>query len=176
MENIKKKIRAVPDFPSPGIIFRDITTLLSDKEGFKDVVDQTADYWKNRDFTKIVGIDARGFILGGALAYQMNLGFVPVRKKGKLPPVTISQSYSLEYGQDSLEIFDQSLTDLDRVLIVDDLIATGGSAEASVKLVRALGSEVLGCSFIIDLPDLGGMKKIASLGVETFALCAFDGH
>jgi len=176
MENIKKKIRGVPDFPSPGIMFRDVTTLLMDEVGIRDVVDQTIEHWKDRGITKIVGIDARGFIIGGALAYRMKLGFVPVRKKGKLPPVTISQSYSLEYGQDSLEIFEQSLTTEDKVLIVDDLIATGGSAEASVKLVRALGADVLGCSFIIDLPDLGGMKKISSLGVETFALCEFEGH
>ena len=176
MDSIKKKIRWVPDFPSPGIMFRDVTTLLMDEVGMRDVVDRTTDRWKDRGINKIVGIDARGFILGGALAYRMELGFVPVRKKGKLPPVTISQSYSLEYGQDSLEILEQSLAAGDKVLIVDDLIATGGSAEAGIKLVRALGADVLGCSFIIDLPDLGGMKKISALGVETFALCAFDGQ
>ena len=176
MDSIKKKIRWVPDFPSPGIMFRDVTTLLMDEVGMRDVVDRTTDRWKDRGINKIVGIDARGFILGGALAYRMELGFVPVRKKGKLPPVTISQSYSLEYGQDSLEILEQSLAAGDKVLIVDDLIATGGSAEAGIKLVRALGADVLGCSFIIDLPDLGGMKKISASCVETFALCAFDGQ
>lgn len=176
MDNIKNKIRTVPDFPSPGIMFRDVTTLLMDKDGFKDVINSTASRWKDSGITKIVGIDARGFIIGGGLAYQMQLGFVPVRKIGKLPPATISQSYTLEYGEDSLEILEQSLTESDKVLIVDDLIATGGTAEATVKLVRALGAEVLGCSFIVDLPDLEGMSKLKALDVETFALCAFEGH
>lgn len=176
MDNIKNKIRTVPDFPSPGIMFRDVTTLLMDKDGFKDVINSTANHWKESGVTKIVGIDARGFIIGGGLAYQMQLGFVPVRKKGKLPPPTLSQSYTLEYGEDSLEILEQSLTESDKVLIVDDLIATGGTAEATVKLVRILGAEVLGCSFIVDLPDLEGMNKLRAQDVETFALCAFEGH
>lgn len=176
MENIKSKIRTVPDFPSKGIMFRDVTTLLMDPDGLKDVIRTMAGHWANKGITKIVGIDARGFIIGGALAYQMQIGFVPVRKKGKLPPETVSENYVLEYGEDSLEILKISLDENDCVLIVDDLIATGGTAEASVKLVCGLGSSVLGCSFIIDLPDLNGMEKLRALGVECHALCTFKGH
>jgi adenine phosphoribosyltransferase len=176
MDNIKSKIRTVPDFPSKGIMFRDVTTLLLDPNGLKDVIKIMAEHWSNRGITKIVGIDARGFIIGGALAYEMGIGFAPVRKKGKLPPPTISENYVLEYGEDSLEILKISLDYNDCALIVDDLIATGGTAEASVKLVRGLGASVLGCAFIIDLPDLGGMDKLKFLDVECHALCAFEGH
>ena len=176
MENIKSKIRTVPNFPSKGIMFRDVTTLLLDPDGLKDVIRTMAGHWANRGITKIVGIDARGFIIGGALAYEMQIGFVPVRKKGKLPPETVSENYVLEYGEDSLEILKISLDENDCVLIVDDLIATGGTAEASVKLVRGLGASVLGCAFVIDLPDLDGMDKLKALGVECHALCAFEGH
>jgi len=173
LDNIKSKIRTVPDFPSKGIMFRDVTTLLLDPDGLKDVIRTMAGYWANRGITKIVGIDARGFIIGGALAYEMKIGFVPVRKKGKLPPETVSENYVLEYGEDSLEILKISLDENDCVLIVDDLIATGGTAEASVKLVRGLGASVMGCAFIIDLTDLDGMDKLKALGVECHALCAF---
>lgn len=176
MDNIKSKVRTVPDFPSKGIMFRDVTTLLLDPDGLKDVIRTMAGHWANRGITKIVGIDARGFIIGGALAYEMQIGFVPVRKKGKLPPETVSENYVLEYGEDSLEILKISLDESDCVLIVDDLIATGGTAEASVKLVRGLGASVLGCAFVIDLPDLDGMDKLKALGVECHALCAFEGH
>ena len=176
MDNIKSKIRTVPDFPSKGIMFRDVTTLLLDPDGLKDVIRTMAGHWANRGITKIVGIDARGFIIGGALAYDMQIGFVPVRKKGKLPPETVSENYVLEYGEDSLEILKISLDENDCVLIVDDIIATGGTAEASVKLVRGLGASVLGCAFVIDLPDLDGMDKLKALGVECHALCAFEGH
>jgi len=176
VDNIKSKIRTVPDFPSKGIMFRDVTTLLLDPDGLKDVIRTMAGHWANRGITKIVGIDARGFIIGGALAYEMQIGFVPVRKKGKLPPETVSENYVLEYGEDSLEILKISLDENDCVLIVDDLIATGGTAEASVKLVRGLGASVLGCAFVIDLPDLDGMDKLKALGVECHALCAFEGH
>jgi len=176
VDNIKSKIRTVPDFPSKGIMFRDVTTLLLDPDGLKDVIKTMTGHWANRGITKIVGIDARGFIIGGALAYDMQIGFVPVRKKGKLPPETVSENYVLEYGEDSLEILKISLDENDCVLIVDDLIATGGTAEASVKLVRGLGASVLGCAFVIDLPDLDGMDKLKALGVECHALCAFEGH
>lgn len=176
MDNIKSKIRTVLDFPSKGILFRDVTTLLMDPDGLKDVIRTMAGHWANRGINKIVGIDARGFIIGGALAYEMQIGFVPVRKKGKLPPETVSENYVLEYGEDSLEILKISLDENDCVLIVDDLIATGGTAEASVKLVRGLGASVLGCAFVIDLPDLDGMDKLKALSVECHALCAFEGH
>ena len=176
MDNIKSKIRTIPNFPSKGIMFRDFTTLLMDPDGLKDVIRAMAIHWNNRGVTKIVGIDARGFIVGGALAYEMNIGFVPVRKKGKLPPKTVSEKYMLEYGEDCLEVLEVSLDANDIVLIVDDLIATGGTAEASIKLVRRLGASVLGCSFVIDLPDLNGMDKLRALGVECHALCAFEGH
>ena len=176
MDNIKSKIRTVPDFPSKGIMFRDVTTLLMDPDGLIDVIKNMSEHWGNRGITKIVGIDARGFIIGGALAFNMKIGFVPVRKKGKLPPETVSENYELEYGKDSLEILKISLDENDRVLIVDDLIATGGTAEASVKLVCGLGASVLGCAFVIDLPDLDGMDKLEALGVECHALCSFKGH
>lgn len=176
MNAIKSKIRTVPDFPSKGIMFRDVTTLFKDPQGLKDVITSFSEQWSGRGITCIVGIDARGFIIGGALAYELGLGFVPIRKKGKLPPKTLSQTYTLEYGEDSVEILDISLDETDKVLIVDDLIATGGTAEASVKLVEALGATVVGCAFVIDLPDLLGMNKIRALGLECHALCAFEGH
>lgn len=176
MDSIKSKIRAVPDFPAKDIIFRDVTTLFSDSEGLRDVIKELVKRWKDKDITKIVGIDARGFIIGGALAYELGIGFLPVRKKGKLPPPTISQSYVLEYGEDNLEIVKGSLSEDDTVLIVDDLIATGGTAEASIKLVQTTGANIAGCAFVIDLPDLAGMDKIEALGVQCDALCAFEGH
>jgi adenine phosphoribosyltransferase len=176
MNFIKSKIRTVPDFPSKGIMFRDVTTLFKDPQGLKDVITSFAEQWSDKGITCIVGIDARGFIIGGALAYELGLGFVPIRKKGKLPPKTLSQTYKLEYGEDSVEILDTSLDENDKVLIVDDLIATGGTAEASVKLVEAVGAKVAGCAFVIDLPDLPGMNKIRELGIECHALCAFEGH
>ena len=175
MKSLINKIRTVPNFPKNGIMFRDITTLLMDSDGFKTAIDMTVKRWSSLGVTKIVGIDARGFILGGAIAYKLEVGFLPVRKKGKLPPETISEEYQLEYGVDTLEILQDSLDSSDKVVIVDDLIATGGTAEAAVKLVRRLQAEVLGCSFIINLPDLGGVSKLDELRVESFALCEFKG-
>ena len=157
-------------------MFRDITTLLMDADSFKSAIDETTKRWSGLGVTKIVGIDARGFILGGAIAYNLGVGFLPVRKKGKLPPKTISEEYQLEYGVDTLEVLENSLDSSDRVVVVDDLIATGGTAEATVKLIRRLKAEVLGCSFVINLPDLGGVSKLKELGVESFSLCEFKGH
>ena len=157
-------------------MFRDITTLLMDADSFKSAIDETTKRWSGLGGTKIVGIDARGFILGGAIAYNLGVGFLPVRKKGKLPPKTISEEYQLEYGVDTLEVLENSLDSSDRVVVVDDLIATGGTAEATVKLIRRLKAEVLGCSFVINLPDLGGVSKLNELGVESFSLCEFKGH
>ena len=174
MESIKSKIRIVQDFPKPGIPFCDIMSLLEDDQGFRDVVDAMQSRWADHGITKIVGIGARGFPLAGGVCQAMGIGFVPVRKKGKLPPETISCDYTLEYGTDTLEILKHALGDQDRVVIIDDLIATGGTAEAAVKLVRAVGAEVVGVSFIIDLPYLGGMAKLAALGLETHAICEFD--
>ena len=176
MKSLIKKIRTVPNFPKNGIMFRDVTTLLMDSDGFKTAIDETVKRWSGLGVTKIVGIDARGFILGGAIAYNLGVGFLPVRKKGKLPPKTISEEYQLEYGVDTLEVLQNSLDSSDRVVVVDDLIATGGTAEATVKLIRRLKAEVLGCSFIINLPDLGGVSKLKELGVESFSLCKFKGH
>ncbi|MFL2668094.1 MAG: adenine phosphoribosyltransferase, partial [Alphaproteobacteria bacterium] len=139
-------------------------------------IDETTKRWSGLGVTKIVGIDARGFILGGAIAYNLGVGFLPVRKKGKLPPKTISEEYQLEYGVDTLEVLENSLDSSDKVVVVDDLIATGGTAEATVKLIRRLKAEVLGCSFVINLPDLGGVSKLNELGVESFSLCEFKGH
>ena len=157
-------------------MFRDITTLLMDADSFKSAIDETTKRWSGLGVTKIVGIDARGFILGGAIAYNLGVGFLPVRKKGKLPPKTISEEYQLEYGVDTLEVLENSLDSSDKVVVVDDLIATGGTAEATVKLIRRLKAEVLGCSFVINLPDLGGVSKLNELGVESFSLCEFKGH
>jgi len=176
MKSLIKKIRTVPNFPKKGIMFRDITTLLMDADGFKTAIDETTKRWSGLGVTKIVGIDARGFILGGAIAYNLGVGFLPVRKKGKLPPETITEEYQLEYGVDTLEILQNSLDSSDRVVVVDDLIATGGTAKAAVKLIKRLKAQVLGCSFIINLPDLGGVSKLNELGVETFSLCEFKGH
>ncbi len=176
MKSLIEKIRTVPNFPQNGIMFRDITTLLIDPDGFKTAIDMTVKKWRGLGVTKIVGIDARGFILGGAIAYNLGVGFLPVRKKGKLPPETISEEYQLEYGVDTLEVLQESLDSSDKVVVVDDLIATGGTAEATVKLIRRLRAEVLGCSFIINLPDLGGVSKLKELGIESFSLCEFKGH
>jgi len=176
MKSLIEKIRTVPNFPKDGIMFRDITTLLIDADGFKTAIDKTVKRWSDLGVTKIAGIDARGFILGGAIAYNLGVGFLPVRKKGKLPPKTIGEEYQLEYGVDTLEVLQNSLDSSDRVVVVDDLIATGGTAEATVKLIRRLKAEVLGCSFIINLPDLGGVSRLKELGVESFSLCEFKGH
>lgn len=173
MSWINDHIRTVPDFPLKGIMFRDMTTLFQDSAAFKRMVDELVAHYDGRVFDKIVGIEARGFILGGLMAYQMNAGFVPIRKADKLPYETRTQSYSKEYGTDFLELHIDGVTPGERVLLVDDLIATGGTAEAAVSLVRAGGAVVEDSCFVVDLPDLGGADLVRSLGCEVLALTQF---
>ena len=175
MDHIKAAIRTIPDYPKPGIQFRDVTTLLGDASAFRAAVDAMVFPHAGKKIDKVAGIEARGFILGGAVAHQLSVGFVPVRKKGKLPHDTISQSYELEYGADEVEIHADAIKPGETVLIVDDLVATGGTAEAAVKLLRAAGAEVVGASFVIDLPDLGGAKRLEARGVKATSLVAFEG-
>ena len=174
--DIASLVRSIPDYPKQGIVFRDITTLLQHPAGFRRTVDEMVQPFAGQGISKVAGIEARGFILGGAVAHQLSVGFVPIRKKGKLPWQTISVEYELEYGTDEVEIHIDGLAAGDRVLIVDDLIATGGTAAAAIDLVRQAGGSVVGCSFVIDLPDLGGIRKIEALGVPARALIAFEGH
>jgi adenine phosphoribosyltransferase len=169
-------IRSIPDYPKPGIIFRDITTLLQHPAGFRRTVDELVQPFAGVGINKVAGIEARGFILGGAVAHQLSVGFVAIRKKGKLPWQTISVEYELEYGSDEVEIHIDSLTPGDKVLIVDDLIATGGTACAAVNLVREAGGDVVGASFVIDLPDIGGRRKLEAMGVPVRTLVAFEGE
>ncbi len=174
-KTVKDYIRSIYDFPHEGIIFRDVTTLFADARGFRMAVDQILHDYAGQKIDKVVGLEARGFILGGAVAHQLSVGFVPIRKKGKLPGTVISEAYQLEYGEAVMEIHDDALRPGERVLIVDDLLATGGTAEAGITLCRRLGAEVIGCAFVIDLPELGGRKRIEALGVEVHALSEFDG-
>jgi adenine phosphoribosyltransferase len=173
---IAGRIRTIPDYPKPGIMFRDITTLLNDPVGFRKTIDELVQPYAGQRIDKVAGIEARGFILGGAVAHQLSIGFIPVRKKGKLPWKTIGQDYELEYGVDRVEIHTDAVKPGDKVLVVDDLIATGGTAEAAVKLLRQAGAEVVGSAFVIDLPDLGGAKRLGKLGVPVRTLVAFEGH
>ncbi|AUM73189.1 adenine phosphoribosyltransferase [Paracoccus jeotgali] len=172
---VRDYIRTIHDFPHEGILFRDVTTLFADARGFRMAVDQILHDHTGQRIDKVVGLEARGFILGGAVAHQLSTGFVPIRKKGKLPGAVISEAYTLEYGEAVMEIHDDALKPGDKVLIVDDLLATGGTAEASVKLCRRLGAEVVGCAFVIDLPELGGRKRLERTGIPVTALCEFDG-
>ncbi len=174
--NIKDHIRTIPDHPRPGIMFRDITTLLGDARAFRTAVDLMVQPYAGVRVDKVAGIEARGFILGGAVAHQLSVGFVPVRKKGKLPWRTLGQEYALEYGTDTMEVHEDALKADEHVLLVDDLIATGGTALAAVKLIERLGARAVGASFIVDLPDLGGLEKLRALGVHADAICAFEGH
>jgi adenine phosphoribosyltransferase len=172
---IKSKIRTVPHYPKHGVMFRDITTLLNDPIGFKLTIDQLVSRYKGAKIDKIAAIESRGFILGAPLAYFLNVGFVPIRKKGKLPAETIGHEYDLEYGKDRIEIHVDAISKGERVLLVDDLIATGGTAEAATKLISAVGGEVVECCFVVDLPDLGGADRLKKLGHKVFALCEFEG-
>ena len=174
--NHADSIRAIPDYPRPGIVFRDITTLLGDARAFRRAVDELVQPFAGLKIAKIAGIEARGFILGGAVAHQLSAGFVPVRKKGKLPLETLRATYALEYGTDEIEIHRDAVQPGERVLLVDDLIATGGTAEAAVNLLAGLGAEVVAACFIVDLPELGGADKIRRLGVPVRTLVSFGGH
>jgi len=174
--NLADSIRAIPDYPKPGIIFRDITTLLGNARAFRRAVDELVQPWAGDKIDKVVGIEARGFILGGAVAHQLSAGFVPIRKKGKLPHETVSIAYSLEYGVDEMEIHRDAILPGERVLIIDDLVATGGTARAAASLIRKLGAEVEAACFVIDLPDLGGADQLEAMGVPVRSLISFAGH
>ncbi len=173
--DLHKLIRTIPDHPKPGILFRDITSLIEDAEGFSQTIDDLVRPLQDLEIERIAGIDARGFILGGAVAHRLSIGFIAIRKKGKLPWSTHTVEYELEYGTDAMEIHTDSVSPGDRIYIIDDLIATGGSACAAVELIRRSGGEVVGASFVIDLPDLGGRKRLEALGVSVHALMEFEG-
>ncbi|MFQ6549134.1 adenine phosphoribosyltransferase [Aestuariibius sp. 2305UL40-4] len=172
---VQDYIRTIPDFPKPGIMFRDVTTLFADPRGFRMAIDQLLHPYAGLEIDKVVGLEARGFILGGAVAHQLSTGFVPVRKKGKLPGKTVEQGYQLEYGHAVMELHDDAIDAGERILVVDDLLATGGTAEAGIKLIERLGGVCIGCAFVIDLPDLGGRSRLEALGQQVHALCAFEG-
>ena len=174
--DLRDTIRSIPDYPKPGIIFRDITTLLGDARAFRRAVDEMVQPWAGMKIDKVAGIEARGFILGGAVAHQVSAGFIPIRKKGKLPHKRVSIAYSLEYGLDEMEVHEDAVSRGERVILVDDLIATGGTAEGAVKLMRQLGANVLAACFVIDLPALGGADKLRKMGVPVRTLVSFDGH
>jgi adenine phosphoribosyltransferase len=175
-DDLKSAIRSIPDYPKPGIMFRDITTLLGDARSFRRAVDELVHPWAGGKIDKVAGIEARGFILGGAVAHQVSAGFVPIRKKGKLPFKRVTIGYSLEYGIDEMEMHEDAVIKGERVILVDDLVATGGTAEAACKLLMQMGAEILAACFIIDLPDLGGAAKIRKLGVPVRTLVSFEGH
>jgi adenine phosphoribosyltransferase len=174
--DLKNSIRTIPDYPKKGIMFRDITTLLGNARAFRRTVDELVQPWAGSKIDKVAGIEARGFILGGAVAHQVSAGFVPIRKKGKLPHTTVRIAYSLEYGIDEMEMHMDAVSPGDKVILVDDLIATGGTAEGAVKLLKQQGADVLAACFIVDLPELGGAEKIRKLGVPVRTLVAFEGH
>ena len=174
--DLKNHIRTVPDFPQEGIMFRDVTTLFNNAAAFAEMINEFETSWSDLKIDAIAGIDARGFIIGGALALRMGLPFISLRKKGKLPYKTISEEYDLEYGKATLEIHEDAIEPGASVLIVDDLIATGGTAIASIKLVKAIGGNVAGCGFVVDLPEIGGAEKIAEMGVTVRSLIEFEGH
>lgn len=173
---LKSKIRTVPDYPKQGIMFRDITTLLKDPVGLRMMIDELVKRYTGQKIDKVAGIESRGFILGVPLAYLLGVGFVPIRKKGKLPAATVGHDYELEYGTDRIEIHTDAIAEGEKILLIDDLIATGGTAEAAVALIRKLGGEIVECAFAIDLPDIGGATRLEKRGVKVFALTAFEGH
>ncbi len=174
--DLKSVIRTIPDYPKPGIMFRDVTTLLADARGFRRAVDELVQPLAGAKIDKVAGIEARGFILGGAIAHQLSIGFIPIRKKGKLPFSTIAEKYQLEYGVDEVEIHTDAIVRGERILLVDDLIATGGTASAAIKLIERAGGAVVLCSFVIDLPDLGGAERLRAMGKEVVSLVSFEGH
>lgn len=174
--DLKALVRTIPDYPKKGILFRDITTLIEHPEGFKESIERIASQYRGQGITHVAGIEARGFIFGAGVAIALGVGFIPIRKKGKLPGETIGQNYALEYGVDTIEIHADVLDGNDRVLLVDDLIATGGTAIAAVGLLRRTGASVKDAAFVIDLPDLGGAAKLKAEGVTVGSLIAFEGH
>ena len=174
--DLKATVRTIPDYPKKGILFRDITTLLADARAFRRAVDELVQPWAGSKIDKVAGMEARGFILGGAVAHQVSAGFIPIRKKGKLPHKRVSIAYSLEYGIDEMEMHEDAVSKGEKVIVVDDLIATGGTAEGAVKLLKQQGADVLAACFIIDLPELGGADKIRKLGVPVRTLVSFEGH
>ncbi len=176
MDNLKNLIRTIPDYPKPGIMFRDVTTLFADAQGFKATIARLAEPYRTEPIDAVAGIEARGFILGGAVADRLGCGFIPVRKKGKLPHDTVGQDYELEYGTDTIEVHKDAISKGQRILIVDDLIATGGTAEAAIKLVQKLEGVVVGAAFVIDLPEIGGRAKLEAMGVKCHLLMDFEGH
>lgn len=172
---IKSRIRTVPHYPKQGVMFRDITTLLKDPVGFRVTITELANHYAGVKIDRVAGIEARGFIVGAALAYHLGVGFVPIRKKGKLPAETVGQDYELEYGTDRIEMHVDAVSPGERVLLVDDLIATGGTAGAACKLIESMGGTIVECCFVIDLPDLGGRARLEKHGHNVFALCEFEG-
>ncbi|MDO5705063.1 MAG: adenine phosphoribosyltransferase [Paracoccus sp. (in: a-proteobacteria)] len=175
-KTVRDYIRTIADFPHEGIIFRDVTTLFADARGFRLAIDQLLHPYAGLRIDKVAGLEARGFILGGAVAHQLSTGFVPIRKKGKLPGSVVSQAYALEYGEAVMEMHDDAIKPGEKVLIVDDLLATGGTAEAGISLCQRLGAEIVGCAFVIDLPGLGGRARLERLGMEVHALTSYDGE
>ena len=175
-DDLKASIRTIADYPKPGIQFRDITTLLGNPRAFRRAIDELVQPWAGTKIDKVAGMEARGFILGGAVAHQLSAGFVPIRKKGKLPHTTVSIAYSLEYGIDEMEMHEDAVVPGERVILVDDLIATGGTAEGAVKLLKRIGADIVAACFVIDLPELGGAQKIRDLGVPVRTLVAVEGH
>jgi adenine phosphoribosyltransferase len=173
--NIKSRIRTIPNYPKPGIMFRDITTLLKDPVGFQFTIEEIVKRYSTWKIDKVAAIESRGFIVGAPVAYALGVGFVPIRKQGKLPAEAVGYDYQLEYGQDRIEIHVDAIEPGDRVLVLDDLIATGGTAEAASQLIRKVGGTVVECCFIIDLPDAGGRKRLQQQGLNVFSLCEFEG-
>ena len=173
---LRASIRSIPDYPKPGIMFRDITTLLGNARAFRRAIDELVQPFAGSKIDQVAGMEARGFILGGAVAHQLSAGFVPIRKKGKLPHTTVSIAYSLEYGVDEMEVHTDAVKPGEKVILIDDLIATGGTAEGATKLLQKMGAEVVAACFVIDLPELGGRAKLEALGVPVMTLIAFDGH
>mgnify|MGYP001470920893 FL=1 len=174
--SIKSHIRTIKNYPMEGVMFRDITTLLNNSEGFAAAIDEFVNRYKGIKIDKIAAIEARGFIMAAPLAYLLNVGLVLIRKPGKLPSKTIDQDYELEYGTDRIEVHTDAINRGDKVLIVDDLIATGGTAEATVKLVKKMHGEIVECCFVIDLPDIGGRARLENMGQKVFTLCEFEGE
>ncbi|OCH12718.1 MULTISPECIES: adenine phosphoribosyltransferase [unclassified Aliivibrio] len=176
VELIKNSIKSIPDYPKAGIVFRDVTSLMEDPKAYQATIQLLVEKYKQGGFTKIVGTEARGFLFGAPLALELGVGFIPVRKPGKLPRPTIAQTYDLEYGTDTLEIHTDAIVAGDKVLVVDDLLATGGTIEATVKLIRQLGGEVEQAAFVINLPEIGGQTRLEGLGLNVYSICEFAGH